>query len=94
MHLDSSRVTINGKTYTRHLLRESYRENGKVKHRIIANISNGLPAEIEAIRLALRHKDELQELVTAAAVRLPEVVPSHGVTVSTKRTLAQRRRKH
>jgi transposase len=64
MYLDSSRVTINGKTYTRHLLRENYRENGKVKHRTIANISNASPAEIEAIRLALRHKDELQDLGT------------------------------
>jgi len=25
--------------YTRYLLRESYRENGKVKHRTIANLS-------------------------------------------------------
>jgi len=62
MHVDSSTVTVNGKTYTRHLLRESYRENGKVKHRTVANISKASPEEIEAIRLALRYKEDLGQL--------------------------------
>ena len=62
MYVDTSTVTANGTTYTRHLLRESYRENGKVKHRTIANLSRASPQEIEAIRLALRHKGNLQEL--------------------------------
>jgi hypothetical protein len=65
MHLDSSTVRKGDKTYTRHLLRDSYRENGKVKHRTIANFSQCSPAEIEAIRLALRHKHELSTLVSA-----------------------------
>ena len=43
MYVDSSTVTANIKTYTRHLLRESYRENGKVKQRTIANISKAAP---------------------------------------------------
>jgi hypothetical protein len=63
MHLDSSKTTINGKTYHRHLLRESYREEGKVKHRTIANVSRCATEEIEAIRLALRHKGNLEALV-------------------------------
>ena len=29
MYIDTSRITRGGKTYTRHLLRESYRANGK-----------------------------------------------------------------
>ena len=62
MYVDTSTVTAHGTTYTRHLLRESYRENGKVKHRTIANLSRASPEEIEAIRLALRHKGNLQEL--------------------------------
>ena len=41
------------------LLRESYRENGKVKKRTIANLSNCTPKEIEAIKLALSYKDDL-----------------------------------
>jgi hypothetical protein len=30
MYIDTSRITRGGKTYTRHLLRESYRAHGKV----------------------------------------------------------------
>ena len=63
MHVDSSSTTVNGKTYRRHLLRESYREAGKVKHRTVANLSQCSPEEIEAIRLALRHKGELEAMV-------------------------------
>ena len=63
MYVDSSRVTVNGKTSVRHLLRESYREGGKVKHRTIANLSPCTSQEVEAIRLALRHKHDLDSLV-------------------------------
>ena len=65
MYVDTSTVrSATGKTYTRHLLRESYREGGKVKHRTIANLSSCSAEEIEAIRLALRHKQDLTELVS------------------------------
>ena len=47
--------------YTCYLLRETYRQNGKVKHRTIANLSGCSAQEIEAIRLALKHKDELTQ---------------------------------
>ena len=47
--------------YTCYLLRETYRQDGKVKHRTIANLSSCSPQEMEAIRLALQHKDELTE---------------------------------
>ena len=66
MYVDST--TSQGK-YTRHLLRESFREDGKVKHRTIANISQCSQEEIEAIRLALKHKKNLAGLVS-----IPEVV--------------------
>src|SRR6266478_3194024 len=36
------------------LLRQSYRENGKVKNRTLANLSDWNPARIEALRRALR----------------------------------------
>ena len=62
MYIDTSHITHGGKTYTRHLLRESYRAHGKVLHRTIANVSHCSEAEIEAIRLALRHKGELEHL--------------------------------
>src|SRR5262247_1645999 len=64
MYIDTSHITRGGKTYTRHLLRESYRANGKVLHRTIANVSHCSEAEIEAMRLALRHKGELEHLGT------------------------------
>jgi DDE family transposase len=64
MYVDTSRITRGGKTYTRHLLRESYRAHGKVLHRTIANVSHCSEAEIEALRLALRHKEELAHLGT------------------------------
>src|SRR5712691_7510091 len=64
MSIDTSHITRGGKTYTRHLLRESYRANGKVLHRTLANLSHGSAAEIEAMRLALRHKEALEHLGT------------------------------
>ena len=59
MYIDTSHITRGGKTYTRHLLRESYRANGKVLHRTIANVSHCSTAEIAALRLALRYKEDL-----------------------------------
>src|ERR671923_3089336 len=64
MYVDTSHITRGGKTYTRHLLRESYRANGKVLHRTIAHVSHCAAAEIEAMRLALRHKEALEHLGT------------------------------
>jgi hypothetical protein len=64
MYIDTSHITRGGKTYTRHLLRESYRANGKVLHRTLANLSHCSAAEIEAMRLALRHKEDLEHLGT------------------------------
>jgi Transposase DDE domain len=62
MYIDTSHITRSGKTYTRHLLRESYRAHGKVLHRTIANVSHCSEAEIAALRLALRHKEGLEHL--------------------------------
>lgn len=61
MYVDES--TSQGK-YKRYLLRESFRENGKVKHRTIANISQCSKEEIKAIRLALKHKKNLAVLTS------------------------------
>ncbi len=68
MYVDSSSTTSSkGKTYQRHLLRQSFREDGKVKHRTIANLSACSPEELEAIRLALRHKGELASMLETQA---------------------------
>ncbi len=50
------------KIYQSILLRESYREDGKVKKRTIANLSHCTPGEIGAIKLALEHKEDLTVL--------------------------------
>jgi transposase len=50
------------KIYRSVLLRESYRESGKVKKRTIANLSHCTAGEIAAIKLALRHKEDLTVL--------------------------------
>lgn len=50
------------KIYSSILLRESYRKDGKVKKRTIANLSHCKPEEIAAIKLALKYKDDLSEL--------------------------------
>ena len=56
MYLDRSKTTVNGKTYHRVLLRQSYRQDGKVKHRTIANLCACSDQEIKAIELAFKHK--------------------------------------
>ena len=64
MYVDTSTVhKASGKSYKRHLLCESYRKEGKVKHRTITNLSSCTAEEIEAIRLALAHKHHLSALV-------------------------------
>ena len=63
MYVDSSTVKRKNKSYTRHLLRTSFRKNGKVKHKTIANLAGCSEHEIKAIKLALKHKDNLSALV-------------------------------
>ena len=62
MNVDSCTYTVNGRQYTRHLLRESYRKDGRVLHRTLANLSHASEEEIRALKLALKHKGDLQEL--------------------------------
>ena len=61
MHVDVAYKKQNGKIYKRVLLRENYRDSGKVKHKTIANISHCTDKEIQAIKLALQHKDDLHK---------------------------------
>ena len=63
MYLDTVKNKQGDKVYTRYLLRESYREGKKVKHRTIANLSHCSPEEIDAVRLALKHKKQFTELL-------------------------------
>jgi hypothetical protein len=54
MYVDMAVSRQHGKVYKRVLLRESYRDKGKVQHRTIANLSKCSEEEIQAIKLALQ----------------------------------------
>ena len=69
MYVDTSYSTQRGKTYCRHLLRESYRDKGKVNHRTLAKLSHCTDEEIAAIKLALKHKGNLSVLGTAEDIK-------------------------
>jgi len=77
MYIDECKTIRDGKIYTRVLIRESYRENGKVKHKTIANISDCSSEEIQAIKIALKHKGDLSELSTGSV----EVFLKQGLSV-------------
>jgi hypothetical protein len=69
---ETTRPGPNGTVYRCVLLRQSYREGGKVKNRTLANLSRCTPQEVEAIRLALQHKDDLAVLSTFHTAPLHE----------------------
>jgi len=73
MHVARARwPSSNGKIYQSTHLRESFRQDGKVKKRDIANLTHCDPAEIAAIELALKHKGDLAALASLDRVRLQE----------------------
>lgn len=69
MYIDSAIIKGNKNSYTRHLLRISFRENGKVKHKTIANLSICSEDEISAIKLALKHKKDLSSLCSTQDIK-------------------------
>ena len=62
MHIDDQTYISKGKTYRRVLLRDSRRVNGKVCHNTIASLTKCSDEEINALKLALKHKGGLGEL--------------------------------
>ena len=69
MYVDSATIKGKAKSYIRYLLRTSYREDGKVKHKTIANLSGCPEGEIKAIKLALKHKKDLSALGNAKDIK-------------------------
>lgn len=69
MYIDTTILKRNGKTYTRHLLRTSMRVNGKVQKKTIANLSHCTSDEITAIKLAFKHKKDINSFVSIADLR-------------------------
>jgi hypothetical protein len=72
MYIDTSYSFQNGKSYVRHLMRDSYREDGKVKHRTIANLSRCSEQEIAALKLALKYKGNLTTLGNLDEIEMKE----------------------
>jgi len=66
--VDTTTSKRGDKVYVRHLLRTSYRENGKVKHKTLLNLSICSEEEIAAIKLALKHKGKLTALVSLSDI--------------------------
>ena len=60
MYLDQSKIVIKEKTYTRVLLRHSYRQDGRILKKTIANLSNCTEEEIRAIKFALENKNNIK----------------------------------
>lgn len=66
MYIDRCVTKKDGIEYVRYLLRESFRKDGKVTKRTVANLSNCSQEEIRAMTLALKHKGALSELSTSS----------------------------
>ncbi len=56
VHVVTTERTYKGKTYRSHLLRHSYREDGKVKNRTVANLTSLGDEIVDLVRGALRGK--------------------------------------
>ena len=84
MFIDSSQTVLGGKTYTRHLLRDSYRDktDGKVRHHTLANLSHCPEEEIAAIKLALANKGNL-----ACLRNISDIKPRQGLRIGVVYTL-------
>jgi proteasome lid subunit RPN8/RPN11 len=80
MFIDSCKT---GK-YVRHLLRDSYREGGKVRHTTIGNLSKCTDRQIEAIKWALHFKGELPSNTGKSEIHLRQ-----GLSVGAVITLQQ-----
>jgi transposase len=57
VHVVTTRREYKGKVYESHLLRRSYREDGKVKNETLGNVSHLPPAVIDIIRRALKGEE-------------------------------------
>ena len=75
VHVATTIRRYNGKVYKNYLLRRTYREEGKVKHETVGNLSHLPEHIIEIIRLALR--DELPAGLSSKDLQILRTQP-HG----------------
>jgi transposase len=97
MYIETISTKRGNKIYRCVLLRESFREGDKIKHRTLANLTHRPDEEIAAIRFALQHKGQLpngslilegaelnceQGLSVGAIIVIAEVAERLGITQS------------
>lgn len=94
MYVSTSKTTKNGKTYTTYMLRHSYREDGKVKHRNIGCLNLCSQEELDAIKFALANKKDIGNLINARDIKMKQgkssgsVWSTHEIAKSLKIDLA------
>ncbi len=80
--IDDPTCTRQGNAFRRVLLRTSYRVNGQVCHDTLTNLSHCSNEEIQALKLALKHKGQLTQLgVLSEAVRTQQGLAVDAVWV-------------
>lgn len=79
MYVSTSKTTKNGKTHITHMLRHSYREDGKVKHRNIGCLNLCSPEELESIKFALKNKKHLSKFQDMDKITLTQGKSFGGV---------------
>jgi transposase len=84
MYIDDCKYKRNNRPYRRVLLRESYRENGIVKHNTIANLSKCSEQELQSIRIGLKYKKNISFLEN-----LKEGKSTNGKIIGTASALYQ-----
>lgn len=85
MHVAITKREYKGKTYTSVLLRQTYREDGKVKHRTLANLSALPPEVIDLIRRSLKG----EKFVSASDAFKITSSKAHGSVFAVLSTLRQ-----
>ncbi len=75
MYVDDSTITTkSGRKYRRVILRTTYwdKEAKKIRHKSLLNLTGYPEEEIEAIKLAMKHKGNLSELISAKEVEIKQ----------------------
>ncbi len=84
VHVATTRRHYKGKVYEAHLLRRSYRENGKVKNQTLGNISHLPPDRIAIIRRRLAG----EKFVPGQDLQIRRSLP-HGHVLAVSQTMRQ-----
>ncbi len=74
MYIQNNKTTKNGKSYTYPLLCRKYRENGKIKTEVVANLSDFPKEAVLAIKSALQKQDDKDIMVSTKDISIKESI--------------------